>query len=223
MVSGHSTNLYFTFTADPSDSSIHDLTYAIPSGTEDTSRCGWYTLSSFLLIQGGLEGHYFTNRWFSGEPYLTQYDSLININWGEDDLIPNVASNYVSIEWEGFILPEFAEDYSFEVNCNDGVRLWINDVLLIDQLTDSPSDLNGHVILSDPISLTAGAFVPVRIQFYEAVDSAFIRLSWQSESSQTMEIIPSDRLYYKRSHTPISGATTLVETRFTPRRPTLVH
>ena len=35
-----------------------------------------------------------------------------------------------------------------------------------------------------------------------------------------MEIIPSDRLYYKRSHTPISGASTLVENQFTPRRPT---
>ena len=79
-----------------------------------------------------MEGHYYTNRWFSGVPYLTQYDSIININWGDEDLIPNVASNYVSIEWEGFILPEFSEDYSFEVNCNDGVRLWVNDVLLID-------------------------------------------------------------------------------------------
>ena len=37
-----------------------------------------------------------------------------------------------------------------------------------------------------------------------------------------MEIVPSERLYYKRSHTPISGAATLVETQFTPRRPTNV-
>ena len=108
------------------------MTYAIPSSTEDVSRCGFYTLSSFLLIEGGLEGNYFTNRWFSGEPYLTQYDAPININWGKGDLIENVASNYVSIEWNGFLLPEFTEEYSFEANCNDGIKLWVNDVLIID-------------------------------------------------------------------------------------------
>ena len=37
-----------------------------------------------------------------------------------------------------------------------------------------------------------------------------------------MEIVPSDRFFYKRSHTPISGVSTIVETQFTPRRPTNV-
>lgn len=129
----------------------------------------------------------------------------------------------MSIEWQGFILPAYSELHTFEVNCNDGVRLWVNDVLIIDQLTDAPNELNGHVIMSQPIELVADQFVPIRIMYYEAVDSAFIRLSWQSEASLAMEIVPSDRLYYKRSHTPLSGASTLVETQFTPRRPTNVR
>ena len=94
---GHDANLYFTYTMGAA--SFYQLNYALPSGTDDHSRCGFYTLSSFILIQGGLEGHYYTNRWFSGEPYLVQYDPLININWGDGDLIENVAANYVSIEW----------------------------------------------------------------------------------------------------------------------------
>ena len=74
-----------------------------------------------------------------------------------------MASNYVSIEWTGFILPAYSEPYRFELNCNDGVRFWINDIMLIDQLSDAPNDLNGHVIMSDAIELTAAKFVSIRI------------------------------------------------------------
>ena len=58
---------------------------------------------------------------------MNRTDALININWGKGDLIENVASNYVSIEWTGFLMPRYSEDYKFEINCNDGVKLWIND------------------------------------------------------------------------------------------------
>jgi hypothetical protein len=69
VASGYDMNLYFTYSmTTPSE---YGLTYAVPSGTEDVSKCGFYTLSSFLLIQGGLEGSYYTNRWFSGTPYVT--------------------------------------------------------------------------------------------------------------------------------------------------------
>ena len=93
-----------------------------------------------------------------------------------------MAANYVSIEWAGFLLPLFTEEYTFEVNCNDGVRLWVADKLIIDLLEDVESEHNGHVTQSSSVALTADSFTPIRIQFYEAVDKAFIRLSWQSAS-----------------------------------------
>ena len=49
VASGHDTNLYFTYST-ASSASFYELTYAEPSGTEDVSRCGFYTLSSFILI-----------------------------------------------------------------------------------------------------------------------------------------------------------------------------
>ena len=36
--------------------------------------------------------------------------------------------------------------------------------------------------MSDGIEMKANEFVPIRIQYYEATESAFIRLSWQSTS-----------------------------------------
>ena len=45
-------------------------------------------------------------------------------------------------------------------------------------MTDAPNDLNGHVIMSSGITLIADEFVPIRIKYYEGIDSAFIKLSW---------------------------------------------
>ena len=89
-----------------------------------------------------------------------------------------MASNFVSIEWTGFLLPKFNEAYRFEAKFNDGLRLWVNDQLIIDYFVDAANDLNGHTIASDLILLAADVFVPIRVQFYEAVDSAFVILSW---------------------------------------------
>ena len=69
---------------------------------------------------------YYTNRWFAGEPYQINQDASINFNWGSGDLIPDIANNYVSIEWNGFLMPAFTEAYTFQVQSNDGIRLWIN-------------------------------------------------------------------------------------------------
>jgi hypothetical protein len=64
---------------------------------------------------------------------------VINFNWGaEQDLIPNVAREYVSIEWVGFLMPLKTGDHEFFMEVDDGVRLWINDKLLIDRMIDAP-------------------------------------------------------------------------------------
>jgi hypothetical protein len=77
---GQGTQIFSTFTAYfteagdalfPLDTaSTYNTTYTLPSGTADNSYCGWYTLSNFLLVKGGLEATYYTNRWFSGDPYM---------------------------------------------------------------------------------------------------------------------------------------------------------
>jgi hypothetical protein len=117
------------------------------------------------------------------------------LNWGINDLIPGLASNFVSVEWTGFLMPLHSEAYTFEAKFNDGLRLWVNDKLILDYLQDAASDLNGHTVRSDSISLTAGHFVPIKLRFYEAVDSAFVILQWES-ASQAKQVVPSSAFYY---------------------------
>lgn len=68
VVEGQGQTIFSTFIA--SSASEYATTYQIQSGTADKSNCGSYTLSNFLLIQGGLNADYYTNKYYAGEPYL---------------------------------------------------------------------------------------------------------------------------------------------------------
>jgi hypothetical protein len=77
-----------------------------------------------------------------------------------------VAANYVSAIWEGFLLPTYSEMYSFYTESNDGIRVYVNDVLVTDSLVDSASDTDTQLILSSAISLTVGKLVPIKFMYY---------------------------------------------------------
>ena len=105
------------------------------------------------------------------------------MNWGTGDIIPNVAQDYVSIDWTGLLLPLYSEPYTFYVEANDGIRVYVNDALVIDYLIDSTSDTDTHLITSaTPLTLTAGQLASIRVQYYDTVGVAMVALFWQSTS-----------------------------------------
>jgi hypothetical protein len=71
---------------------------------------------------------------------------------------------------------------------DDGVRLWVNNQLLIDNWTD-----HGPTNNSDVINLTANAVYDIRMEFYENGGGAVAKLFW-SYPGRTQQIIPSSRL-----------------------------
>ena len=91
--------------------------------TDDERGCGTISIGAYI-VESGITSTYFANRWFSSEVAgeLVTKDFQINFNWA-NDIIPDLASDYVSIIWEGLLLPEYSEDYTFYIDSNDGVRL----------------------------------------------------------------------------------------------------
>lgn len=144
----------------------------------------------------------------------------MNFSWGSNDIITDVASNYVSITWEGFLLPGHTEAYTFYTESNDGIRLYVNEELLIDELTDVASDSSSHIKTSSTtVSLTANKFTSIKVQYYDATGNAFVSLFWES-SSVTKEVIPSANLYYKFDAVPISGESKGLELEAIPYKAT---
>lgn len=135
----------------------------------------------------GLQGEYFNEADFT-DLALTRTDPTIDFNWGYG--APNLAveADLFSIRWTGYVMPLYTETYTFYTQSDDGVRLWVNGELLIDNWTT-------HATIEDSgsIDLVAGQPYAIRLEFYEGRAHAVIHLLWES-SSQPKEVVPASQL-----------------------------
>ena len=79
--------------------------------------------------------------------------------------------------------------YTFTTASDEGVRLYVNGQLLIDNWTDHTLTHN-----SGTVALTAGQRYDIRMDFYERSSLATARLSW-AYPGQSTQIVPQWVLY----------------------------
>lgn len=135
----------------------------------------------------GLLGEYYSNMNLTGT-LLRRVDPNIDFDWGNGPPDPSMATNYFSIRWTGYVQPQYSQTYTFYTVTDDGVRLWVNDQLVVDYWIDQAATER-----SGTIALTAGQFVSIRMEMYENAGEAVAKLSWSS-ASQPKQIIPGARL-----------------------------
>jgi cysteine-rich repeat protein len=138
---------------------------------------------------GGVTGEYFDNQTLIEPPVLTRVDPFIDFDWGNGSPDPSIPDNSYSARWTGQIVPDFSESYTFYISIDDGGRLWIDDILVIDSWVDQAET----EYPSSPIALTAGVPVDFKFEYYENGGGAKARLRWSS-ASQAKEIIPAGNL-----------------------------
>lgn len=146
----------------------------------------------------GLTGQYFTNSsptYSSNANFnprnlvLTRVDRTIDFVWGNNTSPIRNGGGHYSVRWTGQVQPQYSETYYFVANTDDGVRLWINDQLVIDAWrTKTASDLTGS------IALQAGVRYDLKMEYFQNTGTAGAHLSWYSED-QPKQVIPSNRLY----------------------------
>jgi len=133
----------------------------------------------------GIKSEYYNNADLTGKPVFTRTDDIIDFDWGQgspDELLD--ADNF-SIRWTTDIEVPFSETYTFITlrDITDGVRLWIDGQLIIDQWTaQEPLENRGT------INLFAGT-VSLVMEYYDGSGGAMAHLSWQSLSIPR-QIIP---------------------------------
>lgn len=136
----------------------------------------------------GLRGEYYDNMDFT-DLKLTRIDSVIDFDWGQSSPDSKINPDTFSVIWTGEVQPRYSENYTFYTVTDDGVRLWVDDVLLINNWTDhSATEDYGNILLE------AGEKYKIRLEFYENSADAVSRLMWCSES-QEKELIPQSQLY----------------------------
>ncbi|HEY8924029.1 MAG TPA: PA14 domain-containing protein, partial [Polyangia bacterium] len=148
------------------------------------------TDSAALSSGTGLHAEYFNNQNLTAPAALSRDDRSVSFEWADGSPEPGVvAADNFSVRWTGQVEPRYTQTYTFYTVTDDGVRLWVDGQLVIDDWTD-----HGRTEDQGTIALTAGQKVDIRMEFYENNGNAVATLSWSS-SSQAKQLIPQRRLY----------------------------
>jgi hypothetical protein len=121
-------------------------------------------------------GEYFGTRWLSGEPLLVRDDANIDFNWGNGSPAAVLPSDGFSVRWTRTV--NFQPGlYRFTATTDDGVRLWVNGHLLIDNWRDQP-------FWSKSGTIHVAGDVPIKMEYYENGGIAAARLTWVPADGQ---------------------------------------
>lgn len=157
-------------------------------GTYTVSVDGTVTLSAFLAKNGGLYAQYFNNAFLDGAPVNEGIDISVDFDWGTD-LVTDLAADFVSARWVGKVRAPLTEQFTFILHADDGVRMYLEGVLVIDRWEDCCDDVTYTV------SLTQNQFYDIRIEWKEHQEEAYITLYWSS-ITVPKEVIQPANLYY---------------------------
>jgi type II secretory pathway pseudopilin PulG len=129
---------------------------------------------------------------FSGSTYCRL--EKIEFDWADLNPVPGmIDGDFFGVRWTGYLKPTVTGNYYFGTRTDDGVRLWINNSLLIDQWNRHSTQFDHS---SASIRLEANHVYPVTMDFYEWDGLAVARLSWSLTSrynENEYQVIPKER------------------------------
>jgi len=90
-------------------------------------------------------GEYFANRELQGNPVLIRNDGYVDFNWGEGSPASTIPVNGFSARWTR--TRQFREGtFHFAIAVDDGVRLWVDNTLLIKRMARWAGDACGRSV-----------------------------------------------------------------------------
>ena len=166
-------------------------------------------LGGWLKVNG--EAIYGSRPWArtgeEREVTLERVDSTIDFNWVRNGPGRPIREDEFTALWTGFLQAPHSEMYTLEAEADDGVRVWIDGNLVVDQWEDTGAgsdsgvaEVQGAQEVLGPdgtVLLEAGKQYPIRVQYHEEDVEASVRLYWSSPSLPK-EIIPQNRLFTER-------------------------
>ncbi|GIK40847.1 MAG: hypothetical protein BroJett011_46800 [Chloroflexota bacterium] len=125
---------------------------------------------------------YWNNTSLSGSPVVQSTDATLDHQWGTGSPAAGVNADQFSARWLRYI-DVTPGNYQVTVTADDGVRLWVDDQLLIDQWRDQAA-----TTYTAQTYLGPGHHL-IRLEYYENGGDAVIRISW-TQATQPLPTLP---------------------------------
>ncbi len=172
---------------------------AVKSGAANSAVATASFINTAALGNGtGLLGQYwsnttavvFSNVNFATAATLTRTDAVVNFNWSSTPPSAAVGQTNFTARWTGCVQPQFTENYTFTTIADDGVRLWVNGQLLVNDWTPHTNAATN----SGAITLNAQQLYNVRLEYFQNANTTVAQLLWSSVST-ALGVIPQTQLY----------------------------
>ena len=166
----------------------------------------------FSGLGSGLQGSYFRKtEALAGAPTHVRTDTTVYFNWssgnssgnpfntfgstlfGASKTDPGFGSTDFSVRWDGYLKPPTSGTYTIGTVSDDGVRLWLNDTLVIDQWSIHNIHSYGVVAKGDTIkgfdtihvNLRGGEFYKLRMEYFQDGGADVCYLVWRTPGDLT--------------------------------------
>ena len=127
--------------------------------------------------QNGLLAEYFNNMTLSGKPVLTKVVNNVDFSWSEKTPGPLIGANNFSVRFSGYIFPDKNTYCTLYTYSDDGVRVFLDDKLIINNWTD-----HGALYDTYEIKLEKGKANKLVVEFYQHAGDAVIQMGWNYDA-----------------------------------------
>ncbi len=174
-------------------------------------------LATFLAFAGNSahaedsqwRARFWNNKTQSGDPVLVRNDNTIDFNWGQGAPAAGVNDDNFSAQWTRRVNFQ-PGTYRFSATMDDGMRVYLDNKLIIDSWNDSQE----HTMTQD-IYLTGGDH-DLKVDYFDAGGAAVAKFNWQlihpegdTNGSGGGQFFPNWKAEYY-NNTTLSGAPALV-------------
>ena len=160
-------------------------------------------LGSWLAVNG--EAIYGSRPWHKTgekrEVTMERVDPTIDFDWVRNAPGRPISEDQFTATWTGYLQAPKSEAYTLEAEADDGLRVWLDDHLVIDQwgaveggVDPGQAEAEAGQDAGGVVRLEAGEKVPILIEYREEDLQASVRLFWSSPG-QERTIIPRERLF----------------------------
>lgn len=135
----------------------------------------------------GLFAEYYDDKFLEGIPQ-TRIDK--GVNFDPVNQPPDPYSNYKhkSMRWTGYIAPNITGVYKIGVNSDDGIRLWLNGELVVDEWHN-----RGMTTDQVDIRMEAGKKYAIKLEYFDNGGDAICQLLWQVPGADGGDLYKEDR------------------------------
>lgn len=137
--------------------------------------------------ENGLAAAYYDNKLLEGTP-RHRTDKVVNFDPVNQPPDPYTAPRKKSIRWTGFLNPTVSGSYKIGVNSDDGIRLWLNDSLVVDEWHN-----RGATTDQVDLAMLAGEKYRIKLEYFDNGGDANCKLLWKVPTAAGTDIYAEDK------------------------------